>query len=98
MNKELKNKWIEALRSGKYKQGKGALRTGDIENPHYCCLGVLCAISLEKIKGEVMWEKGFLPSSLEDYVCFDIQKSLTFKNDNAGWSFSEIADWIEKKL
>ena len=31
-------KWVDALRSGKYKQGKNALRT---ENDEFCCLGVL---------------------------------------------------------
>ena len=34
--------WVEALRSGDYKQGKGALRTADGD---YCCLGVACEIS-----------------------------------------------------
>lgn len=34
-------KWTEALRSGKYKQGKHYLRVDD----NYCCLGVLCEIS-----------------------------------------------------
>jgi hypothetical protein len=45
MNKELKQAWIDALRSGKYTQGQGLLkkRTDDI----YCCLGVLCEVSPE---------------------------------------------------
>lgn len=38
MNAQIKARWIEALRSGNYQQGKGHLRTGDA----YCCLGVLC--------------------------------------------------------
>jgi hypothetical protein len=37
---ELKSKWIAALRSGEYKQGKGYLRDGDT----WCCLGVLATI------------------------------------------------------
>lgn len=41
MNPEWKKKWVEALRSGKYKQGKEALCFGD----KYCCLGVLCEIA-----------------------------------------------------
>lgn len=32
-------KWIEKLRSGDYKQGKGALRP---EDNKFCCLGVAC--------------------------------------------------------
>lgn len=38
MNPEVKILWLEALRSGRYLQGKGALRKGDA----YCCLGILC--------------------------------------------------------
>jgi hypothetical protein len=39
MKAELKQKWIAALRSGEYKQGKGVLRTTE---DRFCCLGVLC--------------------------------------------------------
>ncbi|MCA2570675.1 hypothetical protein [Microcystis sp. M42BS1] len=39
MNKKIKKRWVEALRSGKYKQGKNVLR--DVDN-NFCCLGVLC--------------------------------------------------------
>lgn len=38
MNPEIKAKWVAALRSGEYKQGRGQLRIGD----RFCCLGVLC--------------------------------------------------------
>jgi len=41
MNK-LQKKWIKALRSGKYKQGRNYLRTNKNE---FCCFGVLCDIS-----------------------------------------------------
>lgn len=40
VNKEIKAKWIEALRSGKYIQAKGQLHDGD----GFCCLGVLCDV------------------------------------------------------
>jgi hypothetical protein len=48
MTQELKNKWLEALRSGEYKQGIAALQMvalHSIESNFYCCLGVLCDIS-----------------------------------------------------
>lgn len=35
----IKKLWIEALRSGEYKQTQGELRNQDNE---FCCLGVLC--------------------------------------------------------
>lgn len=41
MYQPFKEAWIKALRSGKYKQGKGALREGNL----FCCLGVACEIA-----------------------------------------------------
>lgn len=40
MKQEIMEKWVEALRSGRYEQGRGRLRRGD----KYCCLGVLCEV------------------------------------------------------
>jgi hypothetical protein len=49
MNKRIKRKWLEALRSGKYKQGRSELhRMEEGENGpehKYCCLGVLCDLA-----------------------------------------------------
>lgn len=39
MNPEIKARWVAALRSGEYKQGRGDLRR---ESGEFCCLGVLC--------------------------------------------------------
>ena len=41
MDADLKAKWLEALRSGKYEQTQGTLRDGDA----FCCLGVLCDLT-----------------------------------------------------
>jgi hypothetical protein len=67
MDPELKERWLKALRSGKYEQAKGALKQLD---PHdegseeygYCCLGVICDIT-----PEWNWEttqSGYLPEVL----------------------------------
>ena len=49
MEKELKDRWIAALRSGEFRQGRGYLcRYGE-----YCCLGVLAAITDNLIGLEV---------------------------------------------
>lgn len=41
MNQELKDRWVTALLSDKYTQGRGRLQTNDNK---FCCLGVLCDI------------------------------------------------------
>jgi hypothetical protein len=39
-------RWLEALRSGQYMQGKEKLHTKDSKgNEYFCCLGVACNIS-----------------------------------------------------
>lgn len=43
MDKELKAKWVEALRSGDFKQTQSVLH--DPQNNSYCCLGVLCKVA-----------------------------------------------------
>jgi len=46
-NENAIRKWIEALRSGDFKQGRLSLRndTKGEEFSRYCCLGVACAIA-----------------------------------------------------
>lgn len=45
MNAEVKAKWLEALRSGLFPQGRGFLATRlDDGKVEYCCLGVLCEV------------------------------------------------------
>lgn len=47
MRNILLDKWLEALRSGKYDQTRGALYDGR----GYCCLGVLCDLVTEEFEG-----------------------------------------------
>lgn len=76
MDKKTKQKWVKALRSGKYQQGEGSLRktsscfTGgeeDKEENKFCCLGVLCDI-VEPKKWKLMtpggdhWMNGNAPN------------------------------------
>jgi hypothetical protein len=47
MNSQVKKMWVDALKSGDYKQGVGYLHSIH-ENEHaYCCLGVLCELAIE---------------------------------------------------
>jgi len=51
MRKIIAKKWVKALRSGKYKQGKGYLKQFTSKNePRYCCLGVLCELYDQQMK------------------------------------------------
>lgn len=42
-NKENIRKWVNALRSGEYRQTKGALKN----DYGHCCLGVLCEVAIQ---------------------------------------------------
>jgi len=106
MNSEIKAKWVEALRSGRYKQTRGRLR----DTQGMCCLGVLCDIlhpegwenydssfqfrqEVKMPPAEILREAG-LPTSTE---LGSVADKLAIKNDT-GASFSEIADCIENRL
>lgn len=43
LRKDVKAKWLAALRSGEYKQGRHYLARND----QYCCLGVLCEVAIK---------------------------------------------------
>ena len=108
MRKELKEKWLEALRSGKYKQGRGKLRSVDNE---FCCLGVLCDVS-----GQGEWDKKTeahywygqgnkwgtygLPLFMNEFtgLTMGTEETLFALNDVEKLSFNEIADWIEENV
>lgn len=59
MKKKIADRWIAALRSGKYVQAKDAL----CSNAGFCCLGVLCDLSE---KGA--WVASCGPSNPRDYL------------------------------
>ena len=44
MNAEVKAKWVEALRSGRFTQGTGKLALVEDGITKHCCLGVLCEV------------------------------------------------------
>lgn len=44
MRQKIAKAWVEALRSGKYEQGKNRL----CKDGKYCCLGVLCEVAIEQ--------------------------------------------------
>jgi hypothetical protein len=91
LNPEFKARWLEALRGGKFLQGKGALR----RNGLHCCLGVACEIggrddispgSIHPTAGEI--ESWGLPRAEMHH--------LANMNDVDGLTFEQIADYIER--
>lgn len=100
MNPQVKEKWIDALRSGKYEQGSEKLRSVD----GYCCLGVLCDLYAQEqnkewdLKGideenhQVMdyWyfdgESEFLPDSVREWA------GITFNNPKVRVDVTENDD------
>lgn len=103
MNKEVKTKWVDALRSGDYKQIIEELQS--LEG--YCCLGVLCKLAKEDGIGVDMYENIIIGGELEDQVNVidwsglkddnEVQH-LIHMNDNECRTFEEIANYIEENL
>lgn len=48
MDSEVKRRWVQALRSGEYKQGVARLRNRNEKDSvdKFCCLGVLCELAV----------------------------------------------------
>ena len=73
MDPTIKKKWVEALRSGEYKQGKGRLVTykkseGDFQ---FCCLGVLQNIYHEENNttfSRTRWRRGTVSEAVEKWA------------------------------
>lgn len=84
--------WIEALRSGNYKQGTGKLRD---KNNCYCCLGVLAdTIDPEGWAGNTWNDLGGSVPNI--FIGMKRQYILTTMNDSLENSFEEIANYLEK--
>lgn len=61
MKKSIANKWVKALRSGKYTQIKNNLTDG----VGHCCLGVLCELYIKDTK-----------DNIKDDTCYDGETEL----------------------
>jgi hypothetical protein len=108
-----RRKWIDALRSGEYTQGKSALN----KNGNFCCLGVACDVSelgkwrelysgkrFYHTKGEYEPAGYMLAEPVMEWLglpnteCSLGDYAAWQLNDSLNKSFDEIADWLEKKL
>lgn len=94
MDKKMKARWVKALRSGKYRQACGVLRTSP--NPEgqrkFCCLAVLCEVG----------NRPDIDFTSYVNVAFDLSDEdsgiLVSANDNYEWDFEDIATYIEEML
>jgi len=112
MNPQIKQKWLNALRSGDYQQGRNYLRTDN----GFCCLGVLC--DLYGKENNVEWNfvnnghnyefeefESYLPSSVRkwagvegyNFLVNNGTETLSELNDR-GSTFEQIAYVIEEHL
>jgi hypothetical protein len=95
-------KWVKALRSGKYKQAQKRLRY----RGGMCCLGVACDLAAKSL--QLKWngtefdgKKDVLPPSVQKWLGISNANgdfgldSLSNRND-AGDDFETIADLIEE--
>ena len=99
-------KWLDALRSGEYEQGRGQLRD---ENNNFCCLGVMCDLVSPNDWVDV---EGFYYHGKEERqynypneeiirqagVSGDEAYELARLNDSVQLTFPQMADEIEKML
>ena len=105
--REVYQRWISALRSGKYKQERGRLKVTNYHNEveRFCCLGVLCDLASKdggpEWDGEnYMREYSSLPPKIKDWMKlteFQVYK-LIFLNDQDELDFKGIALYIEKHI
>ena len=60
INEQVFNKWIKALRSGKYKQTVGSLQ----DENGFCCLGIACKVLSPRYdKNTRGYLSGYLPNT-----------------------------------
>lgn len=108
MDKEVKEKWLIALRSGEYKQGMSCLKNKTTRTK-YCCLGVLIEVTVpERFTNEgsiqdpitKQYLRGTLSSDLREKFKLEELNTHTLidMNDHQNKNFKEIADFIEENL
>ncbi len=91
-----KKKWLEALRSGKYKQTDGKLcDIREKDNPKYCCLGVaVCVLGEKWGRNGIRQSSGTIPVKLAKKVGLhsryseneSMQEYLSNLNDDYNWN------------
>lgn len=95
MDANQKQKWVTALRSGKYTQHHGTIcpyRASIRTSKHLCCIGVGAAVTAFRGKAITQLAADHLGLSIPE------KNHLVNMNDGGRASFDQIADYIEEKL
>jgi hypothetical protein len=100
MNISMLKKWIEALRSGEYKQAQGCLIDKTTYNePRFCCLGVLSDLYAVDNPNEFTWEGLIFKNKLKDeyslaYLLSSIAKDAlgSQKHNGTSVTIEEVCD------
>lgn len=114
ITKKQKQEWIEALRSGKYKQGRSQLKRTEGSCEQFCCLGVLgdindvlvpCYGVRESLPvGKVSDNAGVLSTRTKSFdyqplfLPNEVQEKLYQLNDRDKWPFDKIATYIDENV
>lgn len=104
MKAEIKRRWLNALRSGRYVQTKSRLRRTDPDTfgRSYCCLGVLCDIQLSDARRESWFQENSRKAAPSYEFSADLSDdeigTLMHLNDSLEQNFDQIANWIEENI
>ena len=89
LTKQQFDQWLKDLRSGKFKQGRGSLRSRD----KYCCLGV-CGYRLDDYDDNYLNMNALLSdlsnAELGAYIDKRVQIALYLLNDALVWTGEEV--------
>lgn len=95
MRREIAKKWVKALRSGKYKQGRSNLKQFNQKGePRHCCLGVLCELYNDTMRKN--HKKTLNTQTQEFYDSFDnaggLRGIVTFNGKDSSLPV-EVKNW-----
>ena len=109
MKPEIKQMWVDALRSGEFEQADGQLR----DDGRYCCLGVLCelhrrytntgrwlATSTYQPAPRALGASADLPEGVQEWAGLESEDPVVRPKARNGRTLSELNDtpWSFKRI
>lgn len=93
-----RDRWVAALRSGKYVQTKSALHAVEADDfgnqPGYCCLGVLCDLAAQD---GIVEERTVAKSGMRDQMFYDLvdtdERQTSGSPSSATMPTRGVRDW-----